>query len=125
MCRPLRRSACKAIGCAMRRTRPDPSIRGFTLIEMVVAIVLVAIVVGATVFFANPVRQAADLTTRAALTDVADNALQRIGREVRLALPNSVRSSTAYFVEFVPVRSAGRYRAEPSSPSVACLTGTD
>lgn len=90
-----------------------------TLIEMVIAIVLVGIIVAATVFFATPLRQAVDTTARAALTDTADNTLQRIAREVRLALPNSVRVKSnggSFFIEFIPVRTAGRYRTESSGP---------
>ena len=91
---------------------PRPA-RGVTLIEMVVAIVLVAIVVGATLYFALPVRQAADLAIRAELTDAADNALQRMARDLRLALPNSVRLAGGnQFVEFLAVHTAGRYRAD-------------
>jgi MSHA biogenesis protein MshO len=99
---------------------------GVTLIELVVAMVLLAIILGATIYFVYPVRQAIDITTRAELTDIADNALQRIGREVRLALPNSVRETTlggSAFLEFLPVRTAGRYRAESSA--AACGGGTD
>lgn len=92
---------------------PARRLRGFTLIEMVIAIVLVSIIVATTIFFVYPVRQAADLATRAELTDIADNALQRIGREVRLALPNSVRRDGSHlFLEFIPLRNAGRYRAD-------------
>jgi MSHA biogenesis protein MshO len=111
----------------MPPTRPDrsaSSARGFTLIEMVVAIVLTSIIVATTVYFVYPVRQAADLTTRAELTDIADNTLQRIGRDVRLALPNSVRqtsSGSSVFLEFIPVRTAGRYRADAGGASI----GTD
>jgi MSHA biogenesis protein MshO len=82
--------------------------------------VLVAIIVGATIYFVYPLRQAVDLTTRAELTDIADNTLQRIGREVRLSLPNSVRlssSGSSKFVEFLAVRTAGRYRADTGSVS--------
>ena len=99
---------------------------GVTLIEMVVAIVVVGIVLAATVFFAYPLREAVDTTVRADLTDAADNALQRISRDVRLALPNSVRvvaNGGSSFIEFIPVRIAGRYRSESSG--AACDTGTD
>ena len=78
---------------------------------MVVAIVLTSIIVATTIYFVYPVRQAADLTARAELTDIADNALQRIGREVRLALPNSARANGS-FLEFIPLRTAGRYRGD-------------
>src|SRR3979411_856177 len=97
------------------RSRFPLAARGFTLIELVVAMVLVAIILGATIYFVYPLRQAVDLTTRAELTDIADNALQRIGREVRSALPNSVRVDPSHqFLELLPVRDSGRYRAEPS-----------
>jgi MSHA biogenesis protein MshO len=99
---------------------------GVTLIELVVALVLVAVILGLTVYLLSPVRQAIDITTRAELTDIADNALQRIGREVRMALPNSVRQTTSGgsdFLEFLPIRTAGRYRAESSA--AACAAGTD
>lgn len=102
------------------------TVAGITLIEMIVAMVIVGIIIAATIFFAYPVRQAVDTKTRAELTDIADNAVQRIGREVRLALPNSVRvttSGTSSFLEFIPVRTGGRYRAESSG--AACGTGTD
>lgn len=98
--------------------------RGVTLIELVLAIVLVGIVIGATVYFFYPVSQAVDLTSRAELTDIADNALQRIARDVRLALPNSVRKTTSgssAFLEFMPIRTAGRYRADGGGAS----SGTD
>ena len=108
----------------MRRIRPRHE--GVTLIEMVVAIVVVGIILAATIFFAYPLRQAVDTRARAELTDTADNALQRIGREVRLALPNSVRvtsNSGSLFIELIPVRTAGRYRGE--STGTACAAGTD
>jgi len=109
-----------ATACAMRPIRPE---RGVTLIELVVAIVIVGIVVAVVVFFLNPLRQSTDLALRAELTDIADNALQRIGRDVKLALPNSVRvDSTTVpgvaFLEFIAVRTAGRYRADGGGPTI-------
>jgi MSHA biogenesis protein MshO len=102
----------------MRRTFPErrtPRARGFNLIELVISMVVTGIVVAGLAYFVFPVRQAADIAARADLTDIADTAVQRIGRDVRLALPNSVRTTTsggAVFVEFLAVRTAGRYRAE-------------
>src|SRR6187402_2561058 len=85
-------SACRAIDFAMRRTPPERCRgRGITLIELVVAIVLIGIIVAATAYFFYPVIQSVDISARAQLSDEADNALQRVGREVRLAVPNSVR----------------------------------
>jgi len=110
----------------MRPIRPEivPSrSSGFTLLEMILSIVIVAIIFGATLFFAYPIQQAGDVTTRAELTDMSDNALQRIGRDVRLALPNSVRvtaNSGVYYLELIPLRTGARYRIESSG---ACSGG--
>lgn len=106
----------------MRRTRPDTrSLRGFSLVELVVAMVVLAILLGAATFFAFPIRQAIDVAVRADLTDIADTALQRIGRDVRLALPNSVRinsDATNQWLEFLAIRTAGRYRADSGGAAV-------
>ena len=97
--------------------------RGVTLIELVVAMVIAAIVLAATIYFAYPVRQGAELAVRAELTDIADNALQRMGRDVRLALPNSVRLTCGVLcIEVIPVRTAGRYRSEPSGGGCSLTT---
>lgn len=100
----------------MRRTTPSRRTHaGFNLIELVVGMVIVGIVVSSVFYFAFPVRQAVDVALRAELTDIADTALRRMGRDVRLALPNSVRvnsDATNQWVEFLAIRTAGRYRAE-------------
>lgn len=97
---------------------------GLTLIELVVVIVVMSIIVGTLIYFAAPVRQAVEVGVRAELTDAADNALQRIGRDVRLALPNSVVvGCTGECVQFIPVRTAGRYRGDASG--AGCDTGGD
>ena len=57
--------------------------------------VVVAIIVGATIYFVYPLRQATDVTVRATLTDIADNALQRIGRDVRFAPPAVIAATAA------------------------------
>ena len=88
---------------------------GFTLVEMVVVITIVGILAaGAALFIRNPTQAFIDSENRANLTDRADTALRRMARDIRNALPNSVRvnvNGADSFIEFVPVNSAGRYRA--------------
>ena len=65
---------------------------GFTLLEAVVVIVITGIVSAmVAVFIRAPVEGYIDSVARAELTDAADTALRRLTREVRTALPNSLR----------------------------------
>jgi MSHA biogenesis protein MshO len=86
------------------------------MIELVVVITIVAILAAAaTQLIRNPAQSFIDSENRANLTDRADTALRRMARDIRNALPNSVRTATNSgdsFIEFVPVKAAGRYRAE-------------
>lgn len=91
--------------------------RGVTLIELVVVIVVTGILAaGVAVFLKWPVEGYVDAGRRATLTDEADTALRRITRDLRNALPNSVRvDASGKFVEYIETTSGGRYRAELSS----------
>src|SRR5258708_25290196 len=69
---------------------------GFTLTEAIIVIVITGILfVAVAVFIQSPVKGFFDTARRAQLVDIADTALQRIGRDVRLALPNTVRLATS------------------------------
>lgn len=83
--------------------------------ELIVTIVLIGALVGVSaVFIVQPFQASEDLERRAALVDSADIALDRITREVRRALPNSVRVNAAGDqIEFIPVRVGARYRRLP------------
>lgn len=95
--------------------------RAFTLVEMIVVIAITAIVATAVaVFIRYPVEGYADTVRRAELTDAADVALRRIARDVRLALPNSLRvmqSGGVNYIEFIITQSGGRYR-DPTDGSI-------
>ena len=121
--------------------------QGFTLVEMIMVIVITGIIGGmVAVFLKAPIQQYMDVARRADMTDIADTALRRIGRDLRLALPNSVRvttgacpvttanpggAGTCSFLEFLPTSGGGRYRADtgggagcPASPSGEALDFT-
>ena len=86
---------------------------GFTLVELVVVVMLLGILSFGTVQFIND--SSSGLSTTISRTELAGDArfaIQRIAREVRDALPNSVRV-TGGCIEFVPIVSASRYSTLP------------
>jgi len=96
---------------------------GFTLIELVIAISLTGIVVAfAAMFIVTPVNSYQAQVRRAELVDSTDAVLRLISRDVRAALPNSiriVRNANYVALEMLPVIDGVRYRdsgatADPS-----------
>ena len=96
--------------------RPIHKQAGFSLIEMIIVIAITAIVGSMVALFLRvPLESYVAQDRRARLTDTADTALRRIGRDIRLALPNSVRVTSVgsvFYLEFLGTRSGGRYRAQ-------------
>lgn len=92
---------------------------GFTLIEAIMVIVITGILSAiVAVFVRAPVDGYVNSVARAELTDAGDTALRRISRDVRAALPNSLRTTaggSAACFEFLPTAGGGRYRVEQSS----------
>jgi MSHA biogenesis protein MshO len=93
--------------------------RGFTLIELIMVIVILGVVGSmVAVFMRAPVDAYFDTARRAALSDVADTAVRRMARDIRKALPNSLRQSispnpaNSQCIEFIPTKTGGRYRAD-------------
>lgn len=102
--------------------------RGFTLIEAVMVIVIVGVIGSmVAVFIQAPVQGYADSLARAELTDTADLALRRIARDLRLALPNSIRVNPAGdALEMLVTRTGGRYlSAEDSVDNLPVLDFID
>ena len=95
---------------------PAARSRGFSLVEIVIVITLLGIV-GAmvAVFMRKPIDAYVDTSRRAGLADMADTATRRMARDIRSALPNSLRSAGSQCIEFIPTKTAGRYRAEADS----------
>lgn len=87
---------------------------GFTLIEMVIVMVILAIVSSTILIFMQRTFSGYEKgRERMLLVDRSRGALNQIKRELRLALPNSIRvanSAGVSYLEFVPVVVGGRYR---------------
>ncbi|MDD4904697.1 MAG: type II secretion system protein [Methylobacter tundripaludum] len=92
---------------------------GFTLIEAVMVIVIAGILAVLASSFAAPLKGYFDAVARAELSDAADTALRRMARELRAALPNSIRVSGS-FIEFLPTTTGGRYRANSVGGAASC-----
>jgi MSHA biogenesis protein MshO len=87
---------------------------GFTLVELIVTMTVSVVVVAfAAMFVSGPVLGFSDQARRGRLVDSADSALQRISRDIRRALPNSVRvANTAgtSALELLSTVDGARYR---------------
>jgi MSHA biogenesis protein MshO len=90
---------------------------GFSLIELVVVIVLIGVLATVSVaLIRQPIDASADVQRRARLADAADQAMARISRDLRLALPNSIRTSAdGRAIEMLIAPMAGRYRGRPTA----------
>lgn len=93
---------------------------GFTLLEMVIVIVLLGIVaVGVTSFLRIGTQAYVDVTNRDKLLSGARFAVERLNREIRNALPNSVRVNNGTGVqclEFLPIVASSIYTYLPIAP---------
>lgn len=94
--------------------------RGFTLVEMIMVIVITGIL-GSMVakFIKGAIDSYVDTARRAELTDMADTVLRRMTRELRLAVPNSVRVTTSggvVYLELLLAKTGGRYVGASAEP---------
>ncbi|MHB9117388.1 MAG: prepilin-type N-terminal cleavage/methylation domain-containing protein [Burkholderiales bacterium] len=94
---------------------------GFTLVEAIIVIVITGILSAiVAVFITRPVAGYVDASRRAQLTDAADGALRMMGRDIRSALPNSIRVSNnggVFYLEFLATKAGGRFQQND-----ACFT---
>lgn len=107
---------------------------GFTLVELVLVIVIIGVIAGSfLVFFRPAIDSFFDARRRAAMSDNVDTSLRRIVREIRGAVPYSIRRHNSECFQFVPTSGGGRYRvapdtiwdtANPGNPSAAVEPAT-
>ena len=110
-----------------------PRNTGMTLIELVIVILIAGIVASiSTSFIVTATTGYSDLVRRAKLVDAAEMSLRLIARDIRRALPNSVRvrdasgntenvtcstAGTTCAIEMLNIVDGGRYREGPGQVS--------
>lgn len=97
-------------------------VRGFTLVELITVMMVMGILaIGTVRFIADSSTGFASTITRTELAGDARFTIERISRELRSALPGSVRS-TAECIEFIPVVSASSYTTLPVAVAASAFT---
>ena len=100
----------------MKRIESDRHRReGFSIVELVTVIALTGILtVGLANILQHPMNGYAAVSRRTELVALADLAIYRMTRDLRQALPNSVRvSGDGRTLELLHTSGGGRYRSEP------------
>lgn len=98
--------------------------RGFTLIELIMVMVILAIVAtGVTSFLRFGSQIFSDVASRDTLLSSSRFVVERLNRELRAAVPNSIRvvsnASSVQCIEFVPINSSTYYDELPVFPDAS------
>ena len=87
--------------------------RGFTLVELILVLLLVGILSAVGIVFVRPaVEGFVAQRARTELQGAAEAALQVLQRDVRRAVPNSLRTPGGACFELMPSVAGGRYRRD-------------
>lgn len=98
---------------------------GFTLLELIIVLVLMTIIGATVAVFVRPAIDAySDTRNRVAQGDMGDTALRRMVRDIRVAVPNSLRTPNESCFELVPTVAGGRYRMGPNAANDAQWVNT-
>lgn len=95
---------------------------GFTLIELIMVIVIGAVLAATLAVFLRPAFDSwIALRNRAELTHQATSALRRMRDDVRLAVPNSIRTPGSQCIELVPTLTGARLRRETDTQNAGSM----
>ena len=99
--------------------------QGFSLIELVVTITVIGILMtGTLVYITNSMSAYTATTRRDQLTSLGRTAVEKVARELRSALPNSLRVSNNC-IEFLPTVGGSTYLTLPVDTSASTFTAVD
>ena len=99
--------------------------RGFNLIELVVIIVVIGVLMaGTAAYITNSVTAYNAVARRDQLTSLGRVTIERIVRDLRTALPNSVRVANNC-IEFLPILSGSTYLTLPVDTTASSFTAAD
>jgi MSHA biogenesis protein MshO len=120
---PLR-SAMQRRATRPAARRPLAARRGFSLLEMVIAISLISVLsVFAAPLLRLPLSAWVDASQRAELQQSAEQINSALAQDLQTALPGSVRVRTVggrQLLELLQVRASGRHRAGPGGAAAGC-----
>lgn len=95
--------------------------KGFTLVELVTSLIILGIVsVGITGFIRSSMQIFNDVTEREQLLGDSQFAIERLTREIRNAIPNSVRlagNTGVHCLQYIPIDYSTFYLQLPQLPS--------
>lgn len=110
----------------MNSTAPPRRMTGFSLVELILVIVIMAVIAASLAVVMRPALTAyVDSKVRAEISDQADTALRRMLRDVRQAVPNSIRIPNTQCFELVPTSTGGRYRQASDTANDAASCESD
>ncbi|MBI1423917.1 MAG: prepilin-type N-terminal cleavage/methylation domain-containing protein [Gammaproteobacteria bacterium] len=99
--------------------------QGFNLIELVVTITVIGIIMAGTLaYVTNSVTAYTATARRDQLTSLGRTAVEKVARELRAALPNSVRVNNNC-IEFFPTLGGSIYQTLPVDTAAASFTAVD
>lgn len=99
--------------------------RGFSLVELTLVIVVLGVLAAIITVFVRPaVEGFIAQRNRSELQSAAQGALQAMQRDVRAAVPNSIRTPSGLCFELVPTIGGGRYRiaSDTLNDPASCAT---
>ncbi len=100
----------------------DKKQTGFSLVELVITIVVLGIIMaGTTVYISNSTIAYSNVAQREQLTSLGRVTIEKITRELRSALPNSIRILNNC-IEFFPARAGSVYLTLPVSSAASSFS---